>query len=39
MQSIAVNYGPCGVRANAICPGWTRTEMADMKMQEPVFAK
>lgn len=34
MQSIAVDYGPCGVRANAICPGWTRTEMADMEMQE-----
>jgi meso-butanediol dehydrogenase/(S,S)-butanediol dehydrogenase/diacetyl reductase len=34
MQSIAVDYGPHGVRANAICPGWTRTEMADMEMRE-----
>jgi meso-butanediol dehydrogenase / (S,S)-butanediol dehydrogenase / diacetyl reductase len=34
MQSIAVDYGPFGVRANAVCPGWTRTEMADMEMDE-----
>ena len=34
MQSIAVDYGPQGVRANAVCPGWTRTEMADMEMRE-----
>lgn len=32
MQSVAVDCGPQGVRANAICPGWTRTEMADMEM-------
>lgn len=34
MQSIAVDYGPAGLRANAVCPGWTRTEMADMEMTE-----
>lgn len=34
IQSVAVDYGPTGVRANAVCPGWTRTEMADMEMQE-----
>jgi NAD(P)-dependent dehydrogenase (short-subunit alcohol dehydrogenase family) len=32
MQSIAVDHGHDGVRANAICPGWTATEMADMEM-------
>ena len=34
VQSIAVDYGPQGVRANVVCPGWTRTEMADMEMKE-----
>lgn len=34
MQSVAVDYGPLGIRANAVCPGWTRTEMADMEMGE-----
>jgi NAD(P)-dependent dehydrogenase (short-subunit alcohol dehydrogenase family) len=33
-QSVAVEYGPHGVRANAICPGWTATEMGDMEMAE-----
>jgi meso-butanediol dehydrogenase / (S,S)-butanediol dehydrogenase / diacetyl reductase len=34
MQSIAVDYGPKGVRANAVCPGWVRTDMADGAMDE-----
>ena len=34
MQSIAVDYGPKGVRANAVCPGWVRTDMADAAMDE-----
>lgn len=34
IQSVAIDYGPQGIRANAVCPGWTRTEMADMEMQE-----
>ncbi len=33
-KSIARDYGPKGVRCNAICPGWVRTEMADMEMAE-----
>ncbi len=32
MRSIAVDYGPSGVRANVVCPGWVRTEMADEEM-------
>lgn len=33
-RSIARDYGRHGVRCNAICPGWVRTEMADMEMSE-----
>jgi meso-butanediol dehydrogenase / (S,S)-butanediol dehydrogenase / diacetyl reductase len=33
-HSIAVEYGPAGVRANVVCPGWGRTEMADDEMVE-----
>lgn len=28
-RSLAVDYGPRGVRANALCPGWVVTAMAD----------
>ncbi|MGH3243111.1 MAG: SDR family NAD(P)-dependent oxidoreductase, partial [Spirillospora sp.] len=31
-QTIAVDYGPRGVRANVVCPGWIRTEMSDREM-------
>lgn len=33
-QSLAVDYGLDGLRANVVCPGWTATEMADMEMAE-----
>ena len=33
-QCIALDYGPRGVRANCICPGWVRTPMADGSMDE-----
>ncbi len=31
-QSIANDYGPQGVRANCVCPGWVRTPMGDADM-------
>lgn len=32
-RSVARDYGPQGVRANVVCPGWVRTPMADEEMQ------
>jgi NAD(P)-dependent dehydrogenase (short-subunit alcohol dehydrogenase family) len=31
-RSIAVDYGPRGIRANALCPGWVETPMGDRAM-------
>ena len=33
-RCIALDHGPAGVRANCVCPGWTRTPMADGEMDE-----
>lgn len=33
-RSLAVDYGPAGLRANVVCPGWTRSEMADREMDD-----
>ena len=32
-RSIAVDYGPSGIRANALCPGWVETPMGDQSME------
>ncbi len=34
MRSIAVDFGPRGIRANAICPAWVATPMGDRAMDE-----
>jgi meso-butanediol dehydrogenase / (S,S)-butanediol dehydrogenase / diacetyl reductase len=36
IQSVAVDYGGRGVRANVVNPGWTRSEMADAELGELV---
>ncbi len=33
-RAIAVDYGPQGIRANALCPGWITTPMGDESMDE-----
>lgn len=31
-RSLAVDYGPRGIRANTLCPGWVRTPMSDEEL-------
>ncbi len=33
-RSLALDYGPRGIRANAVCPGWVVTPMGDESMDE-----
>ncbi len=35
VRNLAVEYGPFGVRANAICPGIVRTHMAEALWKDP----
>lgn len=32
-KSITRDFAPLGVRCNAVCPGWVKTDMADNEMQ------
>jgi NAD(P)-dependent dehydrogenase (short-subunit alcohol dehydrogenase family) len=38
-RSIAVDYGPRGIRANAVCPGWVTTPMGDEDMDALAAAR
>jgi NAD(P)-dependent dehydrogenase (short-subunit alcohol dehydrogenase family) len=38
-RSVARDYGPAGVRANVVCPGWVRTPMADAEMAPLMAAR
>ena len=38
-RALAVDYGTRGIRANALCPGWVITPMADESMDELGEAK
>jgi NAD(P)-dependent dehydrogenase (short-subunit alcohol dehydrogenase family) len=33
-RQVALDYGPKGIRSNAVCPGWVRTPMSDEEMDE-----
>jgi len=34
VRSMAFDFGPAGLRANVVCPGWVQTEMADSEVAE-----
>jgi NAD(P)-dependent dehydrogenase (short-subunit alcohol dehydrogenase family) len=33
-QCLALDHGPQGVRANCVCPGWVRTDLADVALRD-----
>jgi NAD(P)-dependent dehydrogenase (short-subunit alcohol dehydrogenase family) len=38
-RTLANDYGPQGVRANCVCPGWVRTPMGDSDMDQVARAR
>jgi meso-butanediol dehydrogenase / (S,S)-butanediol dehydrogenase / diacetyl reductase len=38
-RSIAVDYGPRGIRSNVVCPGWVVTPMGDDAMDALAAAR
>ncbi len=36
-RNLAVEYGANGIRANALCPGWTRTPMMSWRLEDEAF--
>ena len=36
-KSLAVEWAPGGVRVNALCPGWTATELNRTLWEDPVL--
>lgn len=38
-RSVAVDFGPRGIRANAVCPGWVATPMGDQDMDAMAAAR
>ena len=38
-RSLAVRYGPQGIRVNALCPGWVRTPMSEREMDSLAAAQ
>lgn len=36
-RNLAVEYGGQGIRANALCPGWTRTPMMSWRLADEAF--
>jgi len=39
VRALAVDYGPRGIRTNALCPGWVRTAMGDASVDQLAAAR